>query len=362
MSDLSDERTDASRRYRYALSLEDQASHPYYAALSLACSTNELMIDLLVSVPIEQRNAMLIFAALHFQALSGHRELTELYCALTARERLSPQQFAKAVIAVVETNASVVSTQLHRSTQTNEPGRSAVFQAVLRELYRRGIDEVNLIDIGTSAGLNLYLDRYDIQRSDAPPSGDPLSFSYESLSAGDVPGPLPVVRSRIGVDLNPLDLANEDHARWLRACLWPEDPLRLARLEAIETVLAQWPAVSLIQAGALEGLDAALERVDPNASTVVMHSWAAAYFSAEVQVNFAARMGELVGSSRASWVYLEWPRAVAGLAPPRAPSAPPRPGASQIVVALAGSQPESWGWCHPHGRWLSLSPTAGPNA
>jgi hypothetical protein len=356
------EREDVSRRYRFALSPEDQSAHPCYAALCRAFSSDSLLIDLLLSVPLAQRNAMLVLAALHFQALSGHRELAPLYAQLGTQLSLAPDDFARRVVDIVHREPTVVSSLLTRHTQTNEPGRSAVFQAVLRELYRRGIDEVNLIDVGTSAGLNLYVDHYTIVREPAPPTHSALRFSYESLDAADLDGPLPAVRSRIGVDLHPLDLRSAPDAQWLRACLWPEDPVRLNRLMALEQIVPTWPPLTFIQAGALEGVERALEMVDPDAANVIMHSWAAAYFEPDLQTNFAARMRELVSTHRASWVYLEWPRAVAGLSPPTPETPAPRTGASQIVVAMAGGQPEGWGWCHPHGRWVSFSPASGPNA
>ncbi len=362
MSTAVDERLDASRRYQYALASDDKTSHPCYAALGDACAKSELMIDLLVSVPLQQRNAMLIFAALHYQALRGHAQLAPLYGSLGGANCPSPEEFARRVIDIVSNDPTVVSALLTRSTQTNEPGRSAVFQAVLREMYRRGIDEVNLIDIGTSAGLNLYVDHYDIVRTPLRDDHDAFTLSYESLNSADLPGPLPTIRSRIGVDLSPLDLRNDDDAMWLRACLWPENPSRLDRLNAIGERLSDWPTLTLIQSDALDGLEKALELVNPDASTVVMHSWAAAYFDPELQKNFAERMRELVRLKRVSWVYLEWPRGVAGLQPPAPRDVAPRPGETQIVVALAGGEPQSWGWCHPHGRWLSLSPASGPKA
>jgi hypothetical protein len=43
---------------------------------------------------------------------------------------------------------------------------------------------------------------------------------------------MPKVVARVGVDLDPVDVTDADDARWLRACLWPDQPERAARLEA----------------------------------------------------------------------------------------------------------------------------------
>ncbi len=44
---------------------------------------------------------------------------------------------------------------------------------------------------------------------------------------------MPEVVVRVGVDLDPVDVTDADDARWLRACLWPDQPERLARLEGV---------------------------------------------------------------------------------------------------------------------------------
>jgi hypothetical protein len=361
VSDRNDERADAAWRYQHALSVDDQQRHPYYAALSAACAKSDTMISLLASVPLEQRNAMLIFAALHYQALSSQPDLAALYQEIASGAGATPEQFAAHVVTTVERDPTVVTPLLTRSTQTNEPGRSSVFQAVLREFVRRGVRELNLIDIGTSAGLNLFVDQYRVEYGTHEASS-PLTLVCESLGEPAGTGALPVIRSRVGVDANPLDLRNDDDALWLRACLWPENPERLLRLEAIERHVDQWPELTLVRADALEGLERALELVDPFVPTVVMHSWAAAYFDAQLQSAFGARMRELVRHDRVSWIFLEWPRAVPGLSPPKSSVSSPRAGASQIAVALAGGELECWGWCHPHGRWMALSVPSGPKA
>ena len=348
----TDERADAALRYRHGLAPEDALRQPYYQALSVALSESDVAVDLLCRVPREQRNSMLILAILHYASLRGHPVLTPLYESLNVGTRPTPEEFASQVVDVLHDDPDLVASQLHRRTQTNEVGRSAVLQAVLRELAREGLDRVNLIDVGTSAGLNLYLDQYQVSRE---PSSDPLTLTCEYLEDSYRPGPLPQIASRIGLDQNPLDLNSADDAMWLRACLWPENPERLARLTAIEHHIASWPPRVLLRGDALTALDEALAMVDPSAATVVMHTWVAAYFPEDLQRAFASRMLELVSASRVHWLYLEWPRAVKALQPPKPPAVSPRPGASQIVLARAGDEPRHVGWCHSHGRWLSLS-------
>jgi hypothetical protein len=86
---------------------------------------------------------------------------------------------------------------------------------------------VHLIEVGTSAGLNLRFDRYGY-RVGGRQYGDPASpvqlvadlYGTGTLTDLDV---LPALASRTGVDLNPVDVRDPDHRRWLEALVWPEN-------------------------------------------------------------------------------------------------------------------------------------------
>jgi hypothetical protein len=343
---------DAAAYYRLSLSPEDRERLPYYSALVDALANCPVALELLVETRPEQRNPMLVLAALHYHALRGDAELAPLYQNLTAR---SPADFAGLVCAALEQRPSLVRDQLHRSTQTNEPGRSAVLASVLGELNARGVRDVHLIDVGTSMGLNLYPDFYRI--NDDAGDGDGVVLTTEYLGSPVASSPLARIHQRIGIDLHPLDPANPDDVLWLRACLWPEQPERATRLSEVLAQMAHWPAATRLEGSALERIDEALDLCTPDAVPVVFHSWVAAYFSPEDQVRWREKILRHV-RDRALWVYFEHPWAVKGLEPPSAPDAAPRAGATQIVVCEVGADPAHWGWTHPHGRWISLAPPA----
>ena len=51
--------------------------------------------------------------------------------------------------------------------------------------------------------------------------------------------PMAVIASRLGLDANPIDLTDAADARWLEACVWPDQADRFQRQErAIELFLA----------------------------------------------------------------------------------------------------------------------------
>lgn len=165
--------------------------------------------------------AHLLLACMHFWALKGDAvELALLYpsCGGSGGE---PRGAAKGFLRRVgqefweRLSAALV--------QTNEVDRSAAWMlAAAAELKDTPF---HLIELGTSAGLNLigdYLPHTCRFVSDAgapvePPQG------WDSI-------PHPIL-SRSGLDLRPRRLEDSLDRLWLKACIWADDLARLERLE-----------------------------------------------------------------------------------------------------------------------------------
>jgi hypothetical protein len=106
-----------------------------------------------------------------------------------------------------------------RTVQTNETTRAVAWlwpAHVMAEVDASV--PVHVVDVGTSAGLNLVADDLPLDWVDA--DGQPLELL-----------PLPPIATRLGFDLSPLDVTDDDAVRWLHACVWPSDSERLARLD-----------------------------------------------------------------------------------------------------------------------------------
>ncbi len=107
----------------------------------------------------------------------------------------------------------------HRAVQTNETSRAVawLWPAAIAGAGEGG-RTVALADVGASAGLNLVADALPSIWTDR--AGEPLEIAKNVRAV-----------SRMGLDPSPIDAASEDGARWLRACVWPGDGAREARLE-----------------------------------------------------------------------------------------------------------------------------------
>jgi hypothetical protein len=341
---------DARRRYHYSFSAEDHQRLPFYSALMTALEDDLVAQVLLAGIRIEQRNPMLVLASLHLAALRGHPVLATIYLAAREGSLTEPEIAARQVIDVVNAEPELVRAQLNRSTQTNEPGRSAVFQAVIALIARDAHPSINLIDVGTSAGLNLHFDRYPVRETD---DDNPLTLVCHDESPVDRSLPLPFVHTRVGIDPSPLDLANDDDRLWLEACLWPEEPRRMARLEAIVTQRPSWPEVTVLRGTAAERLDDAVALGDSSLLTVVLNSYVVAYFSEAEQTAFFNDMVARCARGNVAWISLESPFMV-NFPTTSTESESARKGATEVLVTLPGSAPRHWGWCHHHGLWLEL--------
>lgn len=99
-----------------------------------------------------------------------------------------------------------------RATQTNEAGRCAVLLPVLAALPQ----PLALLEVGASAGLCLYPDRYAYRYGDhLVGSGEPV---LECAATGVAPPTgVPEVVWRAGLDLNPLDVTDPADLAWLDA-------------------------------------------------------------------------------------------------------------------------------------------------
>ena len=176
-----------------------------------------------------------------------------------------------------------------RVTNTNEVGRSVVLHAGFRALTEATGAPLHLVEIGPSAGLNMIWDRYGVRYLK-----DGAAAAFVSPDAklvidcelrGERMPPLhaaPDVRARVGLELNPVDLANDDDRDWLRALMWPDQVARMRRLErAIELFAAEHPRI--LSGDALDLLPEALAGIPLDHVACVYHTIAVYQFSHDMK-------------------------------------------------------------------------------
>ncbi|MBF9133545.1 DUF2332 domain-containing protein, partial [Plantactinospora sp. S1510] len=190
---------------------------PGYERLAHAVSRDDDILALLAALPPARRQPNLLFGVVRL--LGGPID--------------DPTAFRGYTVA----NWPAIEAELRsRATQTNEAGRCAVLLPVLAALPQ----PLALIEVGASAGLCLYPDRYAYRYGGTSVgSGEPV---LECEATGMAPpARVPEVVWRAGLDLNPLDVTDPADVAWLEALVWPEHTHRRARLRAAAAVAAADP-------------------------------------------------------------------------------------------------------------------------
>jgi hypothetical protein len=339
--------------YRRFGEADAAGASPLYERVAVALSDSEEALAAIEAAPARKRHPRVILAALHDLALAGRAP------ALAAAYAASDGDAAAeaAIDTLVGMTDAVVAIAARRQARADETGRCAVLYPAIAEAARRvGADAVGLIDLCCSAGLNLTVDRVGISYSNGQSLGDPSSRVRQSASiVGGRPLPaqaMPEVVARVGVDLDPVDVTDPDAARWLRACVWPDQPERAARLEA-ELALAATAPPMLLQGDPVQVLPDAFAQVPADALPVVTTTWALSRFPLERRLRFLHRLDQAAAGRAVAWVSAEG----VGVAP-AIPTLGDRRASGHSILGLAvldGSvlRAEAIGRCWSKGRLLA---------
>jgi hypothetical protein len=172
-----------------------------------------------------------------------------------------------------------------QGVQTNEVQRSWVLLPCFLEIARRtGVQTLDLIELGSSAGLNLVWDRYGYRYARGEWGPEDASLVLTGEERRPVPGRLlelrPQVRQRHGLDLSPLDLTRPGDTMLLQSFVWADQSERLARLDHAVTTLRSSPP-SLEAGDMVERLPELLAARLPGALTVVFQTAVRGYLPQE---------------------------------------------------------------------------------
>ncbi|SDJ39067.1 hypothetical protein SAMN05192558_1099 [Actinokineospora alba] len=328
---------------------EVDAADTLYERVAVAISESDAALRAIEAAPARKRHPTVILAALHDLALAGRAPA--LAAAYAAGEA------AAAIDTLLGMTDSVVAIAARRQPRTDETGRCAVLYPAIAEAARRaGANAVGLIDVGCSAGLNLNVDRVGLTYGNGQSLGDPSSPVRLSASiVGDRPLPtraMPEVVARVGVDVDPVDVTDTDEARWLRACVWPDQRERAARLEAEIALAASAPPL-LLRGDAVEVLPDAIAQVPADALPVVITTWALSKFPLESRLRFLHRLDEAATNRPVAWVSAEG----VGVAP-AIPTFGDRRASGHSIIGLAvfdhsTLRAEAIGRCWSRGNLLA---------
>ncbi|MCR9179612.1 MAG: DUF2332 domain-containing protein [Erythrobacteraceae bacterium] len=292
--------------------------------------------------PLADALPLRVAGGLHALHLSGAApKLAPIY-------RGEAAEAARIIAEVMAVHEAALLPWLDGPPQTNEAGRSANFIAAMLWLADQGVPaRFDCLEIGSSAGINLMLDRYayDLGGVRVGPADAVMHFA-PAWQGTPPPGHDIAILSTKGCDVAPVDLTDPAQALRLKAYIWPEHTVRFERMDAaIRAASERKP--DLVQASAADFVEAELARSQaPGTTRILMHSIVWQYVPADQQVRVTAAM-EAAGAKASATSPLAWVQVEADRSVHR----------HKLTVRYwpGGGEEVQLAWSHPHGadvEWL----------
>jgi len=335
---------------------------PLYERLAMAVSADEQLLGLAAEArfaPIPN----LFFAAVHLRLFEVPDDpLARYYRSLSGEATLAPDgdELPGLLRAFcMRERGALVETLHRRRVQTNEPRRSIYLLLLLAAVQRLHPDRpLALVEVGSSAGLNLQFDRYayDLAGQKLGPAGSEVTLKCEIVGPPPpMPTEIPRLADRAGIDLHPLDVGDESDVAWLRALTWPDHGERRRVLDKAITIAQEEPP-EVMEGDALDLLPAVIHGMPRDAWTCVFDSFSLSHFDGSQRARFASILQELAHQRPIAWISAEANGVV--MAAPRRPSdGPHQRGSFFGVLGLIhfgprGSVELPLGYGDGHARWV----------
>ncbi|HWK21449.1 DUF2332 domain-containing protein [Bacillus sp. J37] len=267
---------------------ECKNSSKLYEFLSLKISKDNELLEICLNSRNNQPIPNSLFGAVHYLLLKGkEHKLKAYYPSIVSEAKPYNESFDYfkdfCLIHKNEIN-SILETKL---VQTNEVRRCAYLYPVFSFIFEETKKPLALIEIGTSAGLQLLWDNYSYSYNTGEVVGDKnskLNISSEIIGGITPFLPLnpPPISTRIGIDLNIVDLNDYEEYLWLKSLIWPEHKERLKMFESAASYIKDYP-VQLIEGDGVTLLREIVENVPKNSSICIFHTHVANQMPLEIK-------------------------------------------------------------------------------
>ena len=269
----------------------DRGGSPLYARLAREHADDPLLAELAGEHRPRWEVPLRLFAAVHLLALSGRVD--------------DPwRRFGDVLREHREELGRFVAEQ---PVQTNEVQRSWALTPAF--LAVRGDRPLHLLELGPSAGLNLYWDRYRYLYGDASWGRDDAPITLKGEAQGGPPAALlgrdVEVSARTGIDRSPLDVTSDADALLLQSFVWADQEERLERLRRAIEVVRQDPP-RLVRGDYVQELPRLLAERPADGLTVVYHSASTAYLPREERRRLQESLEAAGAAAPLAWISYEF--------------------------------------------------------
>ena len=335
-----------ARRFTRFAKTKCLGSSPLYYHLSQRIAGDRELLSLASHCRRDQPTPTLFLGAVHFLLLNGIRDpLARFYSTLTSSVLPPEEAYPHFRAFCFKYQQDLLPLLSDRLVQTNEIRRCSYLMpafCLISSLALR--PSLALVEVGTSAGLNLLWDRYGYHYGPNIRLGNIHSkIQIGCLWRGDkrpiLTKSLPVIISRVGLDQHVLDLADENNYLWLKALIWPEHLDRIRLLENAVEEIREFPP-SLKEGSVIELLPSILKSIPSDATPVLFHTHTLHQFSTQTRKHFLDLVAEegrrrelfhLAGEGTGTYYHIEL----------------------QLAIFQEGVRRQrNLAHCDQHGRWV----------
>lgn len=338
--------TELSERFVRFAKTECRGSSALYERLALSISEDDELLDL-ASHSAHRPVPNLFFAAIHYLLLKGEGPTLAAFYPDTNpdfdRDRDPLPKFREFCLQHGEIIKDILGTRL---VQTNEVQRSVLLLPAFQLVASRTQKPLAIVEIGTSAGLNLRWDRYSYDYGNGVRCGDKeskvkLVCELRGRLSPSINRQLPNVTFRVGIDLHPINIARDDEVLWLKALIWPEHKNRMRLLDSAIRIAREWP-IRIIMGDALEALPEIVQSSRPDSTLCIVSTFTLNQFSKESREKLEQLLTHEAAKRELCLVSVEY--AVN----------PTRVYPELRLVNFSGKtrRDEVLANCEPHGEWL----------
>jgi hypothetical protein len=276
------------------------------------------VLDGWIGNPVPDALVLRLMGAVHQLVLAGQAPVLARYYPSAGGKPAWPAAW-DAFCETVAAHAAVVRAALDRHVQTNEVRRCAALLGGFLTVAKAHGLPLRVLEIGSSAGLNLGWDRYRYELTDPTASAGASRAVWGDLSSPttirtawegstEVFATQTHVGARAGCDVAPIDVSDDTQVRRLESFVWPDQLERFTQLRSAIALARRTPP-PLVRRAAGEWLVEQLATPVNDVATVVFHSIMWWYMPEEER----ARVSDVIAaagaraSKRASlaWLRLE---------------------------------------------------------
>jgi hypothetical protein len=249
---------------------ECKGASPIYYELSKQIASDDELLHLCAFVKDGQPVPNAFLAAIHFFILKNKNAALANYYPSVTGQKTPAIPFGLFKAFVLQHQQEIVYLLQHRIVQTNVLTRCNYLLPIFSNILSEANGPATLIDIGSSAGLNLNFDRYEYYYDNKKVYGDSPVKLHCQIKAGKAPTTMffnyPL--QKIGIDQHPIDLANADDLTWLQALIWPDQTERFIQLK--EALYASnLSDIKMIAGSTVADFKKVIESIDPNAVLIL---------------------------------------------------------------------------------------------